>query len=249
MLVMKPDCGRAKNRDCRERDGDGRVGAHFTSRPKVPGVDCHDRLLQTVTVCHLRTSCDTMGCSIARIAGSRRGAGRFLGDPFMWTMTCAFASRFCGQTRANPCPERMWTPAVAIRRDPHRATRRMRFCGRMWSAQFRAPCPGRERIRVETACKLGSSAQSLKSRCDAGAEELNGAHQRCVRKRGQVHLERQPRDAAQHRVVVSDPVDHVIRAAHDQRATRADLCIEVGAGWLCATMGYVVATASTLSVD
>ena len=52
--------------------------------PKPPNLanysDFDDRPLQPVTVCHLRPSCDAVGCSIARIAGSRRGAGRFLGD-------------------------------------------------------------------------------------------------------------------------------------------------------------------------
>ena len=68
----------------------------------------------------------------------------------------------------------------------------------------------------------------LQRRRHARADELNGAHQRRVRQRREVHLKRQSRDAAEYFVVVSDLVDDLVRPADKQRTMRARLRVEVG---------------------
>jgi len=58
-------------------------------------------------------------------------------------------------------------------------------------------------------------------------KQLDRTHQRCVRKRRKVHLERHPRDSTRNFVVVTNLVDDLIRATDDQRAVRADFRVEM----------------------
>ena len=69
----------------------------------------------------------------------------------------------------------------------------------------------------------------LQRRRHARADEFDGAHQRRVRQRGEVHLKRQSRDSAEYFVVVSDLVDDLVRPADNQRTTRARIRVEAGA--------------------
>ncbi len=56
-----------------------------------------------------------------------------------------------------------------------------------------------------------------------------GVEQVGVRQRGQVDLKRQSRDAAQHLVMVTNFVDHLVRTAEDHGPRRSALGIELGA--------------------
>src|SRR5206468_8478001 len=69
----------------------------------------------------------------------------------------------------------------------------------------------------------------LQRRRHARAEEFNGAHQRRVRQRREVHLKRQSRDSAEYFVVASDLVDDLVRPADNQRTMRTRLRVEVSA--------------------
>ena len=68
----------------------------------------------------------------------------------------------------------------------------------------------------------GASSGRTHERGDAFAKQGDGLHEFCVRERGDVHLETEPRDAAESGAVFEDFLRDFIGAADEERAIRRD---------------------------
>lgn len=77
--------------------------------------------------------------------------------------------------------------------------------------------------------RRGASSGRTHERGDAFAKQGDGLHEFCVWERGDVHLETEPRDAAESGAVFEDFLRDFIGAADEERAMAADERVEMSA--------------------
>lgn len=141
-----------------------------------------------------------------------------------------------GSTSSSPTsPSPRWPTCSASRtRAPSTAhssagpgTRRR---GRVATVAARRDGRRRRTPRSRRSARPAHGPEALAhGRCDLRPDQLDRAHQLLVRQRRGVHLERDPREAAEHVAVVHDLLRHLVRIADHERARGAQLRLEVAA--------------------
>ena len=85
-------------------------------------------------------------------------------------------------------------------------------------------------VNVSSSSLFKARQPLAQGRGDAGANSFDGSHELHMWQGGYVHLKREAGDTAQRFAVPNDLLDYFFGAAHEQRALRGSLRIEVGTG-------------------